>query len=148
MDWLAEILEVHTLNDWYNLTFKDYCKFNGKGLLAIYQSSHIKTLCQVYNHTNWLPWKFERLPDGFWKKEENIMSFLDWAGDELKLLELGDWFSITDSEIRVLGGAQILDFHRNMIELLITVYGLNSMSPKFWSKVTPKQWVEPKVLRR
>ncbi len=43
---------------------------------------------------NWLPWKFERCPQGYWDNVNNHKLFLEWAGKQLRIKEMSDWYKI------------------------------------------------------
>jgi hypothetical protein len=44
---------------------------------------------------NWLPWKFEKSPQGFWENSENRKKFMNWAAKELNIKEMKDWYKVT-----------------------------------------------------
>ena len=49
----------------------------------------------VYPEHKWLPWKFETCPRNFWADIKNQREFMDWAGKELKLQDMSDWYNVT-----------------------------------------------------
>ena len=56
-----------------------------------------KLLKHVYFEYEWLPWKFEACPRNYWDKVENQRKFMDWAGKELKIKEMSDWYKISST---------------------------------------------------
>jgi hypothetical protein len=52
-------------------------------------------LTKVYPKHNWLPWKFKRTPNFFWKETRNQRSFLLWATKQLGIPDAKDWYSLT-----------------------------------------------------
>jgi hypothetical protein len=52
-------------------------------------------LSEVYPDIDWLPWKFEKCPHNYWNSLKNQRQFMDWAGKELKVKEMSDWYKVT-----------------------------------------------------
>jgi hypothetical protein len=52
-------------------------------------------LATVFPEYEWLPWKLERCPRGFWDDINNQRKFLDWVSKELKIEEFSDWYKVT-----------------------------------------------------
>jgi hypothetical protein len=61
-----------------------------------------------YPEHEWHPWKFGKLPNGFWKSAENQRMFFDWAKEQLVIKKNEDWYNVTSSELRRLGGGPLL----------------------------------------
>jgi hypothetical protein len=49
-----------------------------------------------------LPWRFSRIPNGYWDDLKNQRKFMDWAGEQLNIKDKSDWYKILVqvSEIR------------------------------------------------
>jgi hypothetical protein len=43
---------------------------------------------------DWLPWKFDRLPDQYWNDLQNQRKFLDWAARQLNIEKFSGWYSV------------------------------------------------------
>jgi hypothetical protein len=68
----------------------------GSGLLANkYNNSLFLLLSTIFPDFEWIPWKFIQCPRNFWDKEENQKKFIDWAGKQLKIKEMSDWYNVT-----------------------------------------------------
>ncbi len=52
-------------------------------------------LNEVFPEYDWLPWKFERCPKGYWNDIKNVRKFMDWAGKELNVKEMSDWYRVS-----------------------------------------------------
>src|SRR5689334_11130136 len=50
---------------------------------------------EAYPEYEWLPWKFDQCPDGFWNDIKNVRKYMDWAGKELGVKEMSDWYNIS-----------------------------------------------------
>ena len=48
----------------------------------------------MYPAYDWFPWKFSRSPVHFWNEVNNQRRFMDWAGKELQIKEMSDWYKI------------------------------------------------------
>jgi hypothetical protein len=49
----------------------------------------------VYPNYDWVPWKFNRLSSEIWDDKKNHRKFLEWAGKQLKIKEMSDWYNVT-----------------------------------------------------
>ena len=72
---------------------KDLSNIGGKQLTHL-KSSYVDLLSEVYPDYNWLPWKFEMLPKYYWNDMKNVKKFMDWAGKELNVKEMSDWYKV------------------------------------------------------
>ena len=59
----------------------------------------------AYQNHKWLPWLFDRIPNGFWDDAENRERFLRWIGKQLKFKTADDWQRLTAESLRQLKGA-------------------------------------------
>jgi hypothetical protein len=64
-----------------------------------YNESPYHFLSAVYPDYNWLPWKFVATPKGFWANLNNQRKFLDWAADEMKIVNTPEnreaWYKVS-----------------------------------------------------
>lgn len=112
MNWLSSKLNIQSIDDWYNVTYKvnhqnfirfllinkflkDFRNNNGSSLLEHYGYSHIKAIMSLYPDYHWLPWKFSSLPKGFWEDQENVKNYIKWLEKELNIKNMEDWYKIT-----------------------------------------------------
>jgi hypothetical protein len=51
-------------------------------------------LSALYPDYTWLPWKFIQSPKNYWSDISNQRMFLDWAGKQLGLNELNNWYGV------------------------------------------------------
>ena len=71
-------------------------KLGGSSLLQVNGQSLYKTLCNVFPEYEWLPWRFGKTPNHFWGEEENQKKFVEWAGKELGIKEMSDWYKVSN----------------------------------------------------
>jgi hypothetical protein len=55
----------------------------------------LQLLSEIFPNYNWLPWKFQKCPKGYWDNVKNQRKFLDWASNELKVKEMSDWYKVS-----------------------------------------------------
>ena len=48
----------------------------------------------MYPEYDWLPWLFDVTPKNYWENKDNLLKFINWAGDKLEIKELNDWYKI------------------------------------------------------
>ena len=66
----------------------------GTRLLYLYHNSVSQSLFSAYPEYDWLPWKFGSVPKHFWENAKNQRNFVEWAGKELKIKEMSDWYNV------------------------------------------------------
>jgi hypothetical protein len=49
----------------------------------------------VFPTYEWLPWKFASIPKNYWDDVNNQIKFINWAGKELKIKEMSDWYNVS-----------------------------------------------------
>ena len=75
---------------------KDIYAIGGKTLLRNKYDGTVYTLLStVYPEYDWLPWKFHRTSRNTWKEQETTRKFLEWAGNQLGVKELSDWYKVS-----------------------------------------------------
>lgn len=110
LDDVAKKFNFNHLNDWYKLPLKvqrqrdsikikDYSKVLGDQFEKEYNSSPIQLLSSAYPEQEWLPWKFSRCPTTYWDDISNVRKFMDWAGNQLNIKEMSDWYNISSQVI-------------------------------------------------
>ena len=114
LDWLGTELGFKEKEDWYSITESAIRKYGGRALLSKHKDSPSNILQSVYpgrvssfyqfkivDHP-WKPWKFSRLPSGYWESQiqgDNLLEFMEWLGKQLKVNRLEDWYGITYKSI-------------------------------------------------
>ena len=53
-------------------------------------------LSAAFPEYEWLPWKFNKCPRNFWDDLKNQRKFMDWAGKELGIKEMSDWYKVME----------------------------------------------------
>src|SRR4051794_22934557 len=54
-----------------------------------------KVVMSGFPHYPWLPWKFSRIPRGYWEVSDNRRYYHDWLFKELGFKTMDDWYTIS-----------------------------------------------------
>jgi hypothetical protein len=101
VDWFGQhSLSIKSLEDWYDITASQWQTEKLAGLIsARYGNSLAKMLSSVYPDHLWLEWKFRGTPRRYWTVAANQRKYLTWAGKELGIVKMDDWYSVTTSAL-------------------------------------------------
>ena len=105
MDWLSRELGFVEFEDWYNISKEQIITYGGSGLMDIYRNSPMSALKSVYPEYEWVEWRFNRVPVGFWGNSRKEKEFLEWMGKQLFVNELDDWYRVSMKQIRRVGAS-------------------------------------------
>ena len=62
-------------------------KLGGSSLLySYYGNSLVRALTSVYSDYPWKIWLFHQVPRGFWNKESNVISYLQWLSGNMHVI--------------------------------------------------------------
>jgi hypothetical protein len=126
---------------------RDFENIGGGSLLTLYNTSPSLLLATVYPNYEWLPWKFDVAPKHYWESLENQRKFLSWAGKQLNIKNMSDWYHVSQKDLRSLGGSGLLSKYNSSPSLLITtVYAEHEWLPwKFplssWNEDNQKKFM-------
>jgi len=126
MDFVAKELNVKTWEDWYTVTFKEIEYCGGSTLLYIYNDSPMKLIRTIYSEHPWQFWKFSKVPNGTWEDLGNLTEFIEWAGKQLGVKQLDDWYGISSTQLGSLGFGGVLDKYGSISHVLAKVYPFHS----------------------
>jgi hypothetical protein len=60
----------------------------------------IRTLQGVYPEHKWEPWKFTRIPEGWWDTMPHQREYFDWLRTPLKLKDMDAWYDVSYKDVR------------------------------------------------
>jgi hypothetical protein len=121
-DHMAKKLNLKHMDDWYNITRDGLLEKRTTVLHEHYGDSLVKALQTAYPEVKWLPWKFTRVPSGYWQHESNVRAYVEWAGAQLGVAKLEDWHGVSVHQVRNLYGNTLLKMYGGLIKLLAAVY--------------------------
>ena len=111
MEWLSTVLgrPLSDPSHWYSVTAKDFHGNFGRSLLLKYKGSPYEVLRTIFPNLEWLPWKFDVTPKGYWKDKANQRRYLDWLGVQLGFNSRDDYYKIHERDIRSYFGGSLLE---------------------------------------
>lgn len=148
-DWLGKKLGYTKLEDWYGITKLDISNNFGNGIFTrYYKSSPSRFVMSIYkDEHDWLPWKFIRSPMGYWKKTENVKSYLDWLCEEIGYTNMEDLYNLRYDVIHNNYGGYLLDTYHNSspYQLVMTTYkDVHDWVPWKFKSISNGYWDEEK----
>ncbi len=105
MKYLEAKLGYVNPEDWYRVGVRDFIQNNGAALVAKH-GVHV-LVQELYPDYEFLPWKFQTAPDGFWNEKKNRLRFLVWLQNELGVKNPEDWYAISRETISKNGGRSL-----------------------------------------
>jgi hypothetical protein len=76
----------------------------------VYKGSIVDLVRAAFPNHTFLEWKFTVAPRSFWATTTNQRKFLDWAGKQLKIQAMDDWYHQEKSKVIKLGGLFVACF--------------------------------------
>ena len=99
--------------DWYAVTVEDFNKHKGRAMLVgEYGDSADSAVMGLFPNHAWQAWRFHKAPNGFWKKAENCLRYLQWLANELGYHRPEDWYGIRTEDFNSHFGSECLRFYR------------------------------------
>ena len=101
---LGDHLGFKKMEDWYNVNQEDINNFGGKGILYYYYSgSPSKAVQAVFSEHNWMTWRFNYVPKGYWKRVINDKQeqerIINWLETKLFIKSPKEWDRISLKQI-------------------------------------------------
>lgn len=113
-DWLGLQLGYRHMEDWYNVTGDEIQKNGGNSLLSTYyDGSPSRALQDVYPEHNWIIWRFNTVPTGYWDKGGTQKNFFEWLSVQLEHGSMEDWYTVTLDQIAQYGGQGLAKSYYN-----------------------------------
>ena len=140
MKSVSERLNIKNMEDWYKVSLKDITNCGGSTLVNMYES-HIKLIENVYPNYNWLPWKFNSVPNGYWEDRNNVIKYMNWLSNELHVNKYEDWYNVKYEDIVNNHGISILSqFQNSHIKLITAIYNNYDWLPWKFNSVPKRYW--------
>lgn len=99
LNWLAEQLGIRSNDDWYAVGRKEIQAHHGRGFLKRFRTLY-SGLSFAFPKSIWLPWMFEKTPDGFWAELENREQYYRWLGKQLGFKTASQWQRLSSEMLR------------------------------------------------
>eukprot|EP01027_Heterolobosea_sp_BB2_P018850 GEZU01026495.1.p1 GENE.GEZU01026495.1~~GEZU01026495.1.p1 ORF type:complete len:840 (+),score=185.05 GEZU01026495.1:594-3113(+) len=152
-DQAARELGIQQPEDWYSFNGEDLRNKNNAAYSLMnshYGSSLIRALQVIYPEHPWEPWRFARLPQGFWDDLCNQRQFFDRIAQQLGIRELDGWYDVTAQEVLARGGSGLLNNHYagSLVQALKAVYPEHQWNEWRFSSLPRGFWEDPKNQRQ
>lgn len=108
MEQLGKQLQLPDMESWYYMTAEQIAAHGGESLMRQHRNSPLSLLESVFPYYQWLPWKCNRVPNGFWDLETNRLAFLEWVAKQLGVTNLEGWYKVTGQQFLAQGGKTLL----------------------------------------
>jgi hypothetical protein len=93
--WFKDKFLIKSDEDWYKIQAEDIVKNQGSGLISRYNNSIIEFLKYYYPEKEFLPWKFYRVGNNYWKDINNRKYCLNWLVKKLNLTTFEDYYKLS-----------------------------------------------------
>jgi hypothetical protein len=111
LERIAEEINIRGGDDWYEISSRCISATIGRKLSRNYGNSPQRILNFLYPDTLWLPWKFQKVPRGYWNRKSNRKFFYEWIEDRLGIQRGEEWYEVKNQDIVELGGAGLLQYY-------------------------------------
>src|SRR4051812_9647206 len=82
---------------------KGFIKLAGGGLLRIYDNSLFDLLRTAYPDYDWLPWRFNTIPNMTVRNPEALVKVMRFLEFELRIKNPEDWYAVSKVKLDQLG---------------------------------------------
>lgn len=143
--WLAKELGISKLEDWYQITSRDFTSRRGYGFLEYYEHSAFVALKKHFPKYDWKPWLFPQAPSGYWHDLNNCFTYVRWFEKQKEFRSIEGWYSITQDDVYDLHGSGLMDHFDCSVQRLITaVYPDHDWKPWLFVQVPKNFWPHKK----
>ena len=144
---LGEELGYTEPQHWYKIRLDSIHDNGGAGLVGGYyddspQKFVFGVVQSIYPEYVWLPWKFNMVPNNFWKEHSNHKLYTDWLGKELNYKRYEDWYDITlETIIDNFGSGLVVGYYEGtLFKFLKSVYPEHNWIPWKFKRTSGGAW--------
>lgn len=134
-DWLGDQLGYKSIDEWYNLTWKDL--YTHGGLLNYSSNSISDALSAAYPKL--IPSKIN-LHKEYWDLVENKKMFYEWLGSKFGYKDLDDWYNLGEQDIFKHAGQGVTNYCSKPATDLPIVYPQHKWMTWRFSMTSRKYW--------
>jgi hypothetical protein len=152
---LGEKLGYIEPEHWYKIKLYMIHENGGAGLVGGYyddspQKFVLGVVQTIYPDYVWLPWKFDFVPNNFWKEHSNQKLYADWLGKELGYVKYEDWYDITLRQIKDKGGGGLVVgyYEGTLFEFLKSVYPEHNWIPWKFKRTSGGAWKDMETQKK
>jgi len=102
----------------------------------------------LFPSVEWLPWRFKKVPVGFWGVAANQRRYLDWLGERLGFKDREDWYQVDSAAfLNNYGGGLLSEFGNSPASAVISGYSDFSFKPWLFGRLA-RHYFDSVVHRR
>lgn len=135
--YAEKTLGIKTPEDWYKIKAGDLKNIGLRFMLTNeYGDSWTKFPMEFNPNFEFVQWKFSSVPNGFWKKPDNLRKYFEWLASIKGFTSMDGFYSLKASDLINNAGSGIISQkpHKSIIELLKSAF------PEY-------NWIEWKFVR-
>ena len=134
-------MNVKKPEDWYKIPHEEVRKLGGITLIKLYGSLS-EFIMKMYPEYPWNVFKFQRLPNFFWNDKNNHIKFVNYLLEELNVSpnDTTACSQITTNDIKKYGGAGMIPYYSNLLELFKECIPNNNWNVKLLRKYPKNHW--------
>jgi hypothetical protein len=123
LERIGSELGVFKMDDWYSISVTTVKEQGASFITTHYNSSLYEALKKLFPEHDWKDEKFAKLPQSYWKNENNQRKILEKIGRELGVRKLDDWYKISFQQFHKKKSAFVnLYYKGSLIEALQQLY--------------------------
>jgi hypothetical protein len=111
LNWVYQEKGMSSLDDWYQVPQGEVMKLGGAGLVSRFGGRLSNLLQEIYPEHAWNTARFQGTKS--WRGQHgrvNQRHLFDYLFEKLKLKAMRDWYSVTQSRVKVDGSPNVLFF--------------------------------------
>lgn len=129
--WLQEKLGIKTMSEWYTISKTDITTNGGNGLMTHYfRHSPVAAIMDAFPEHKWQPWKFQRVPSGFWAELQNRKIFCAHLAEVKGFTSIDDWYNVDIDDFNQHGGGSIaVAYNGRVADIVIETFPEHEWKP-------------------
>lgn len=147
LEYIYKKLNFKSLDDWNNISVRDFSKEGGSSML-LYYPSFIDMLKTHYPDHDWCIHKRKQRPNGYWKEKKNHRQYLDIIAKKFDIKEPSDWKNITLSDLYENGASSLFRYYPSFYDALVKNYPEMKWDVFEVRKITPRSYFKIEANQR
>ena len=145
IDWLYEKLHFKSIEDWYDVTRRDFADNYGGALVNnYYAGSPTVLLKNRYPEFDWKIFKFKQTTKKFWANSKNTLDYLNWLYDELGFSSMDDWYGVTNHDYAANHGQGLMLYYsrenKSISDIVVDHFPDYNWRKWLFSKISDGWW--------
>jgi len=120
--WLGDRVKIKRMEDWYDVTRKDYEDNFGSALLTMYNNSPSRALAATFVDYDFEPWRFAKTPVDLGKDWSSLSRAVHHVETSLNFKSPEDWNRVTQEQLASTGISAMIRREGGLQAVLKKVY--------------------------